>query len=66
MWLNRLIPILDVYVAKRGQACRPALAHLFVHALQDFGSQIVTVILGDGRHDVEGQRPGGSGAKLVV
>ena len=51
--LNRFVAVFDVDVAVRGEARRPVLPHLLVHALDHFFPQIVAVILGDGRHHVQ-------------
>ncbi|OQB78631.1 MAG: hypothetical protein BWX88_05148 [Planctomycetes bacterium ADurb.Bin126] len=63
---DRLATVLHVHVAVRRQTRGPALADLLVHALEDLGPQVVRVVLGDGGHDVERQRPGSTGAELVI
>ncbi len=64
--LDRLVAVVDVDVAERGEARRPALPDLLVHPLEHFRPQVVAVVLGDGGHHVERQCTGRAGAELVV
>ena len=66
MGLDRLFPVAGhVHIPKGREAGRPALADLLVDSLEHLSAEVVGVILRDGGHHVERERPGSSGSELV-
>jgi len=64
---NRLIPILLIIDVAKGCRCgKPPLLRAFVHTLQHFVTQVLTVVLRHCRHHVERQLTRRALPKLVI
>ena len=58
--------IIGVDVAKRSQPGRPSLPNFFIKPFQNFGSQIIAVVLSHCHHHVERQSTGSPWSELVL